>query len=572
VLKGAAKRRQVRRRAAAALIVVAVAGGGGTAWAMVGTSGASYRTAAASRESIQQSVELTGTLSAVKGVDLDFEVSGTVAKVLVKQGGKVTAGQSVAVLDRSALRETLTAARRTLAQARESLTSAEAGETSSAASTSGGGTSTATTAYVIEAASSPSPAASGSSAPTTGTGGTTTGGSGSDTATLTADQKAVVAAQHKADAALAAAKAALSVEASACAAETTPTTTTSDATACTTAAKTLLADEQTVSKDLTAVRTADTALDEELTAAIKNAGSSGSTPTSGSSSSPAATSSGSTGKSSAGSTVTGTTGSGATSTNTSGSSSTTVTAATLDADQATIDTDRSAVLSAEADLSQATLTSPISGQVLAVTVTKGDSVSGSSSASSPAVEIVGSGQDNVTVDVSASQVRQLAVGMKASVTPDGSSSALGGSVVAISLAGTESSTTGTVSYPVTVNVDRGTTSLVSGADATVSLAVGTADDVVAVPTSAVHYSGNRAYVNVARSGTLVRRTITVGARGADFTQVRSGLTDGQRVVLANLDAAVPSSSTTTTTGTGLGGTRGSGGAGPASGGAPPGAP
>jgi multidrug efflux pump subunit AcrA (membrane-fusion protein) len=245
----------------------------------------------------------------------------------------------------------------------------------------------------------------------------------------------------------------------------------------------------------------------------------------------------------------------------------------LASDQATIDSDRASVATAKADLAQATLRSPINGKVVATTVSKGAQVDGTSSSTSPALKVVGSKQSKVTIDVTAAQVRGLKTGMAAQVTPDGASKALAGPIMSIGQATTDSST-GDTTYPVTITLTSRPTGLVSGADAQVSLVLSHLTGVVVVPTSAVHTSGTRVYVETEVAGKLTRRTVTVGAVGADVTQIKSGVTVGSRVILADLNAAVPSSSTNllnnNTGGTGLsgrtfsrtGGTSGSGFTGP----------
>jgi multidrug efflux pump subunit AcrA (membrane-fusion protein) len=243
----------------------------------------------------------------------------------------------------------------------------------------------------------------------------------------------------------------------------------------------------------------------------------------------------------------------------------TVTASHLASDQAAIDTDRATVATAVASLAQATLTSPIAGAVKAVTISNGDTVSGTSSTTTPAIEIVGSKQSMVTIELSAAQVRSMRIGMTAHVIADGAETSVGGHVIAIGLTAT-SSNTGSVTYPVELALSAHATSLVSGADAEVVVDVATARNAVSVPTSAVHRSGARSYVQVLRAGRPARVTVKVGAVGASLTQIRSGITVGQHVVLANLNAAVPSSSTNLPTGrTGLGGGRFSFSVGPRSG-------
>jgi multidrug efflux pump subunit AcrA (membrane-fusion protein) len=226
-----------------------------------------------------------------------------------------------------------------------------------------------------------------------------------------------------------------------------------------------------------------------------------------------------------------------------------VTAGSLAADEATIDTGRASVATARANLAEATITSPISGHVTAVTISKGDSVSGSSSSSSPAFEVRGAGRDQVTLSLTAAQVRTVVTGMTATATPDGGSQSLSGTVISIGAAGTDST------YPVAIELGRTTSTLVSGADAAVTVTLTTVGNVTTVPTSAVHRSGTQTYVELLNGTAEVRRAVVVGAVGADLTQIRSGLSNGQRVVLAALDAAVPSSSNTLTrrVGGGIGG-------------------
>jgi multidrug efflux pump subunit AcrA (membrane-fusion protein) len=571
-----ARRTSVRRRVVvggvAAIVVVAV---GTSAWALTSNGGTSYRYATVSRGSVAQSLTTTGALSPISSADLDFQVAGTVERVLVKQGHHVRAGQVIARLDRSSLRATVTAAKSTLSQARSALVNAENGETSS----TGAGTDAADTSFVVSGGDGsesnpivltadvlagptarPTPSTSPTGQPSRGGSGGSGGGS------VAADQAAVVAAQHRADLDLATAKQALGTETKACASELsgpaptpTPTSTTGTTTqsgpTCTQATQALLADQTAVSADQQAVSAAEATLNTAIAAQLKTTGTS---PGSSTHSSPSSTRSGGGGT---------TERSGGSSTGSFGSS-VTVTAAQLASDQAAIDNDKAAVATAKAALAQGTLTSPISGKVAAVTISKGDSVSGSSSSTSSAIEVDGSRQSEVTIGLTAAQVRTVKRGMTAKVTADGSSTAVSGTVISVGItASTDDST-----YPVVIALSPHATSLVSGADAAVTLDLASADNVVTVPTSAVHHNGTTTYVERITNGKLVHVNVKVGAVGAALTEIRSGLTVGEKIVLANLKAAVPSSSTNlTSTRTGVGGgaggfTRFGGGAGGAGGG------
>ncbi|HVW80669.1 MAG TPA: biotin/lipoyl-binding protein [Mycobacteriales bacterium] len=524
------QRRRHRGRAVAAGAVVLVVAGAGTAWGLSRGSGPSYRTAKAGNATVLQTLSATGTVSPVSHADESFEVSGTVADVAVKTGEQVHAGQVLAQLDRTELRNELRSARSTLAAARNRMSADESGQSLAFESTSSGGSSPtfqAASPHVV-ATSPPSGREGSTHSPSGGAAGTSGG--------LVQAQNEVRATQQQTDEALAAAGRALAAADQACpstqpavtaeAASTDPepsATSTPDPVptassapggsggsgdACTEAGAGLLAAQQTVDKDEQAVAEAETALTRILSGMAASA-SNGSTTTQ------AATSTGARSPSSTGSS-----------------------AADIALDQASIDQALATVDADRATVDQATLRATIAGRVAAVTVSHGDQVSASST--SPAFVIVGSKQEQTTVDLSATEIRRVRLDMTAKVVADGSSKVLTGQVVAVDAAGTEAST-GSVTYPVTVALPSGT-DIVSGTAASVTLVVASVNDVLAVPTSAVHYSGTTAYVEVLEAGKPVRKTVKTGAVGAALTEVESGIASGEDVVLANLNAAVPSSS------------------------------
>jgi multidrug efflux pump subunit AcrA (membrane-fusion protein) len=550
--------RSRRRLIAITTIVVIVGAAAGTsAWAIGRHPGPAYRTAAVTRGSVRQTLTTTAVLSPVHSASADFQVAGTVSAVRAKVGHPVKAGQTLARLNRSSLRAAVRAANSELASARAQLSRDESGETSvtstgSAATGSTGrsstdtGTRAATTNQVSLAAAqvsantatdpTASPRPSGSPGPRpSGSGNPTSGRSSGPitTKTLERDQQAVVSAQRATDAALATAKTALATERTACASEDSGTPPSTPATSsnaspgtltCTQAAAGLLHDQQVVSHDESTVDTAEQRLSSDLSTAVTalNAQQGGSSSKSGRT----------------------TQGSGFSGSSGSSSSVVAVTAADLATDQASIDQAKSELATAHASVRQATLSAPISGTVTAVTISRSDSVSGRTNSTDPAIEIVGSRQDKATVYLSDTQVRLMKAGLQARVTPDGTSTAVSGHVVSIGASGTESAS-GSVTYPVTIDVSDPQHHLVAGADAAAAITLATASNVIVVPTSAVHYQGSTSYVELLNGSKQVRHTVTVTAVGPALTEVAAGLSVGTRVVLANLDAAVPSSSTQT---------------------------
>jgi hypothetical protein len=83
--------------------------------------------------------------------------------------------------------------------------------------------------------------------------------------------------------------------------------------------------------------------------------------------------------------------------------------------------------------------------------------------------------------------------------------------------------------------------------------------VLTVPTSALHRSGSTYTVNVLRNGKSVATKVTIGASGTERTEIKTGLTAGTEVILADLDSTATGDSSQTTSTSGLSGLGGSSG-------------
>jgi len=373
-------------------------------------------------------------------------------------------------------------------------------------------------------------------------------------------------------------------------------------TACEAALQTVSADEQQVSKDETAVSKDETALGQALGEGSSGGGTggtgSGGTGTGGSSSgapsgagatgnsgsSPTQsghvaaltsditgntgnTGTGSTGTGASASTGTGSTGTGSTGTGSTGSpaggtgsggaSANTDTPQQIASDQAAIDTATANLTEAQQSLNAATLTSPINGTVVSVGITTGDTVSANSS--TEIISIVGTNSYEAQATLDSSQVPSVKTGQSAKVEVDGVNGTLEGTVAQVGPV--QSSSNGSYTYPVVVALPATADTLYAGSEANVTISTGGVSNVVAVPTSAVQSLGTASYVLVLANGQLTRKVIKVGMVGDVYTQVRSGLSPGQSVVLADYAEAVPSSNTNTVGGVGslLGGGSGGGG-------------
>ncbi|TMK84184.1 MAG: efflux RND transporter periplasmic adaptor subunit [Actinobacteria bacterium] len=231
------------------------------------------------------------------------------------------------------------------------------------------------------------------------------------------------------------------------------------------------------------------------------------------------------------------------------------TSAELVADQATVDAAQANVTAAQQNLAQGTVVSPIDGTVAAVNMKTGDHVGAASSTEN--VIVVGPGGYEVTTTVPVTDIGNVKPDQDATVVPDGAGSSIDGKVVSIGVVPTTSGSN-TV-YPVVIGLNGSPDGLRNGGDAAVTITLNHTSDVLAVPTSAVRSAGGGAFhiVTVVSGSKTSIAPVQVGAVGADLTEIKSGLQEGQQVMVANLNQPLPSNTLTR----GFGGGGGLGGAG-----------
>ncbi len=526
-----------------AIVLIVVLGGGAAAWAAASSGNSGYRMATVTRADIGQSMTIVGTVEPVNDASASFQVAGQVATVTATVGQQVTAGQSMGTLDTTSLSESVSSAQSTLNSDEAKLTQDESSQSSSTSSTPSASSTPTTTTTT-------SPSKGGSS---TGTQSTIT----QDQNTLTQDEATTGTDQQKVAADLAHAQQACGTGTTTTTTSSTTTTTTTNPANCEAALAQVSKDQQQVSADQAAVATDEAALSQALSQASSSTSGSP-TSTSGSptqtSRALSSTPSISTGNSGSGTgTGTGTGGSSGGTGGGTGSSASADTPQQIAADQAAIDTAQAELTVAEQSLAEANLTSPINGTIVSVGINVGDTVSANSS--TDVIVIIGTQSFEVAGTLSSSQVPSVKVGDSAGVQVDGIDGTMDGTV---SQVGPVQSGTSGYTYPVVVALPPSATGLFTGSTANVVIATGAVANVVAVPTSAMQSLGSRSYVEMLSNGTLTRKVIKVGMVGDTYTQVLSGLTPGQSVVLADYAEPVPSSNTSTLGGFGGGGFGGGG--------------
>ncbi|WAL65026.1 HlyD family efflux transporter periplasmic adaptor subunit [Amycolatopsis cynarae] len=486
--------------------VVVVVAGIAVVWATSASSAPGYRTATAGPASVTATLDTTGTIQAVDQATVSFPVSGQVASVGVTAGQQVTTGQTLARLDTTALSSQLASAQSTLATAQARLAADQSGQGTAA------GTGRVTPALYRTAGTSGS------------------GGSGD----LKAAQDAVIEAQQQVDKDLAAVSAALTAQQKACQPvvnpdpKQPPSQDTVDS--CTAAIQQTQDAQQATSTDEQKLADAENA----LSAMLAKAASTPQSTSPGTQAAPSQTPKSGTGsRSSTGSSAQGSSPGSSPGTKT----STPASAQQLAADQAAIDAANAQVAVAQQNLAAATMVSPIDGTIGQVGLTAGQASSGGR------IVVLGHGAVQVSTAVSDSQAGQVKPGQRVLVTPDGSGTPITGSVTAIGLLASTTSS-GSPSYPVTISLPPGT-ELHQGATAAVSIVTGSAEAAVTVPTSAVRLLGNSAGVTVLSGQQTEVRRVTVGVVGPAVTEIKTGLNAGEQVVLADLSQPLPTANTNT---------------------------
>jgi multidrug efflux pump subunit AcrA (membrane-fusion protein) len=275
------------------------------------------------------------------------------------------------------------------------------------------------------------------------------------------------------------------------------------------------------------------------------------------------------------------------------------------ADQAALTAANNQLTSAQSQEASATMTSPIAGVVATVNLVKGQTVSGTASSGSSGTSgtsgtgtsgtgtsgggggatsgtsgtsststtttaqilVISTNSWIVNATVDATSVGLISKGDQAQLTVTGSTGTVYGTISSIGLVSTSTSTT--ASYPVVVAVTGSPTGLHDGAGVTASLLYKQLNNVVVVPSTALHRnSSGGEYVEQVTNGKTVQTTVKVGVASGGQTQITSGLKAGDQIVVPVLPANSrrPGTTGTTTTG-GAGGGFGGGAGGGFGGGA-----
>lgn len=231
-----------------------------------------------------------------------------------------------------------------------------------------------------------------------------------------------------------------------------------------------------------------------------------------------------------------------------------------------------AVAEAQADMDHASLVADIDGLVTAQPYAVGDVVAGGSTASSSAgaatgstgatmgatttasststasgVTIVGQDQWTVSVSLDESEVAQIAEGDQVTFASDDVAESFYG--VVASIANLPTTTSGTATYAVELQVTGAVDGLYDGTSVDASIVYLRQVDVLAVPTNAVTTTDGVSTVTVVDdAGATEEREVTLGDTIGSYTAVLDGLAEGEQLQVTVATGGTGSDATGTTDG------------------------
>lgn len=200
--------------------------------------------------------------------------------------------------------------------------------------------------------------------------------------------------------------------------------------------------------------------------------------------------------------------------------------------QAQVDSARTNLELSQLRLRQAQIIAPISGQVASVLVREGEQ----GAPGAPAMSVLNEDAYHITVQVDEIDIDRVEVGQPVEVTLDALPDAPVEGVVS-EIAPTSTSASGVVTYLVTINIDEAAAAnLRPGMSASASITVEEIDDVLVVPNWAIRLNREtgEAFVLVRQAdGTVAEVPVETGLRNEQFSEVLSGLSEGDVVVLTS---------------------------------------
>ena len=196
------------------------------------------------------------------------------------------------------------------------------------------------------------------------------------------------------------------------------------------------------------------------------------------------------------------------------------------AQEAQIEQAQAGVASAEANLRNAEIVTPISGVLTQLDAKVGQLAT----PGTPLVSIISASGFEVDAGVSETDIGKLSVGDKASMTLDAfSGETFSGTVFYIAPA--ETNDKGVISYLVKISFDKPDARLKSGLTANIDIQAKKNDNVLILPQYAILQNDNGTFVQTLVKGVATTSSVTLGIQDQEGNvEILSGVTEGEQVI------------------------------------------
>lgn len=203
---------------------------------------------------------------------------------------------------------------------------------------------------------------------------------------------------------------------------------------------------------------------------------------------------------------------------------------------------KQALQTAKEDLMKTEILAPFDGTVVDIDVKESDQLSSFDYSSKTAVHLVDTSTVELNGVVDEIDIYQVKVGQKAIITVDAlPGEEFSGTVTFISPFGTEE--TGVVNFSVTIDLDPTEVELKGGLTATADIIVEKHENVLLVPNGAIKGSPGDYWVEIVideATGETEKRQVTLGTQNEYFTEVTSGLEEGEKIITEASHRKAPS--------------------------------
>jgi len=185
------------------------------------------------------------------------------------------------------------------------------------------------------------------------------------------------------------------------------------------------------------------------------------------------------------------------------------------------------------ELMKTEILAPFDGTVVDIGVKENDQLSSFDYSSKTAVYLIDTRTVKMEGVVDEVDIYKVKVGQETIITVDAlPGEELKGKVTFISPFGNQ--TTGVVEFPVTITLDPTETELKGGLTATANIIVGKNENVLLIPNRSIKGSPGNYYVDVVRDEKTMateKRPVELGAQNEQFSEVISGLSEGEKVIV-----------------------------------------